>query len=185
MTLAHHIRNRSSQIHKAALKVMSKSRWCLTGTPIHNSLDDFGALLSFIGVPLLWEKSQFDVWITAPIKQKRLHSFSILGDLVRATCLRRTKNMVQGSLKLPQRIDRIIEIELHEADRVLYSFFRDRTAKTAAGLAGRSLSKANEGKSANVLTLINFLRLICNSGEDLLPQAALDAWRAKDSTSVD
>ncbi|CZR60109.1 uncharacterized protein PAC_10004 [Phialocephala subalpina] len=184
---AHHIRNRSSQLFKAASAVASKSRWCLTGTPIHNSLDDYGALLSFIGVPLLMEKSQFDLWITSPIKQKRPNSFSILGDLIRATCLRRTKDITQDSLKLPRRIERIEEIELHEADQALYHFFREKTAKIAAGLASqdRGTFRPGEGKGANILTLINFLRRICNNGEDLLPQSALEAWRSENSTSVD
>lgn len=180
MVLAHHIRNRSSQIFKAASAIASKSRWCLTGTPIHNSLDDYGALLSFIGVPLLTEKSQFDFWITSPIKQKRPNSFSIIGDLIRATCLRRTKNMTQDSLKLPRRIERMEEVELHQADQVLYDFFKEKTAKIAAGLSGQ-----DGGKGATILTLINFLRRICNHGEDLLPQSALEALRSKNSTSVD
>jgi SNF2 family DNA or RNA helicase len=184
---AHHIRNRSSQLFKAASAVPSESRWCLTGTPIHNSLDDYGALLSFIGVPLLMEKSQFNFWITSPIKQKQPNSFNTLGDLIRATCLRRTKDLAQGSLKLPRRIERIEEIKMHQEDQVLYDFFKEKTAKTAAGLTGRDsgTSRRGEGKGAMILTLINFLRRICNSGEDLLPQSALEAWKSNDSTSAD
>jgi len=185
--LAHHIRNRSSQLFKAATEVASKSRWCLTGTPIHNSLDDYGALLSFIGVPLLMEKSQFDFWITSPINQKRSHCFNILEDLIKATCLRRTKETMQGSLKLPRRTERIEEIELHQTDQVLYEFFRERTAKIAAGLSSQNEgpSKRNLDKGANILTLINFLRYICNNGEELLPQAALEVWRSKNNSSMD
>jgi len=155
---AHHIRNRSSQLFKAASTVASKSRWCLTGTPIHNSLDDYGALLSFLGVPLLIEKSQFDFWITSPIKRKRPDSLSTLGDLIRATCLRRTKDITQDSLELPRRIERIEEIKLHQADQDLYDFFKQKTAKIAAGLAGpdEGKSRITEGKDANILTLINF-----------------------------
>jgi hypothetical protein len=33
--------------------------------------------------------------------------------------------------------------------------------------------------------LINFLRLICNHGEQLLPSPALEAWEGRDPTSVD
>jgi SNF2 family DNA or RNA helicase len=133
------------------------------------------------------EKSQFDFWIASPIKQKQLHSFDTLGDLIRATCLRRTKDITQGSLQLPRRIERIEEIELHQADQVLYDFFREKTAKIAAGLAGREggRSTRSKRKGSDILTLINFLRRICNHGVDLLPQSALEAWRSKNSTSVD
>lgn len=189
MVVAHHIRNRSSQLFKAAIAVASKSRWCLTGTPIHNSLDDYGALLSFIRTPLLMEKSQFDLWITSPIKQERPNSFNILEDLVRATCLRRTKDATKSSLKIPRKIERTEGIELHEADLALYEFFREKTAKIAAGLAGqdggKSKTSTRTNKGANILALINFLRLICNSGKDLLPKSALEAWRSRNSALVD
>lgn len=70
----------------------------------------------------------------------------------------------------------------------MYNFFREKTAKIAAGLADKGgatpRTNGNRSKGANILTLINFLRLICNSGEELLPQSALDAWRSKNSTSV-
>ncbi|KAI5923344.1 P-loop containing nucleoside triphosphate hydrolase protein [Camillea tinctor] len=44
----HHIRNRESQVFMACCQVRAQYRWCLTGTPIQNSLDDYGALLSFL-----------------------------------------------------------------------------------------------------------------------------------------
>lgn len=133
------------------------------------------------------EKSQFDFWISSPIKQKKPNSFKILGDLIRATCLRRTKDITQLSLKLPRRIEIIEEIELHQADQALYHFFREKTVKIAAGLVSRNggTSRTSEDKDANILTLINFLRRICNNGEDLLPHSALEAWRSKNSASMD
>jgi SNF2 family DNA or RNA helicase len=136
---------------------------------------------------MLMEKSQFDFWIASPIKQKQPHSFNTLGDLIRATCLRRTKDITQDSLKLPGRIERIEEIELNQADQAVYDFFREKTAKIAAGLADRDggRSRRSKGKGSDILTLINFLRRICDHGVDLLPQSALEAWRSKNSTLVD
>ncbi|PVH83872.1 hypothetical protein DL98DRAFT_558686, partial [Cadophora sp. DSE1049] len=183
---AHHVRNRSSEVFEAVCSVSSRSRWCLTGTPIHNSLDDYGALLSFLGVPLLMDKSQFDFWITSPINRKQPNSLTVLEDLVRATCLRRTKEVVQDSLQLPLRRERIAEIKLHQKDQELYELFRGKTTRIVAGLAkkGEISPGMSKGNDVNVLTLINLLRRICNHGEDLLPQSALEAWRAN-STSMD
>ncbi|KAH7403053.1 hypothetical protein BKA64DRAFT_440273 [Cadophora sp. MPI-SDFR-AT-0126] len=42
----------------------------------------------------------------------------------------------------------------------------------------------SKGKDENVVMLINFLRRICNHGEDLLPHSALEAFRAN-SASLD
>ena len=182
-TSAHHIRNRSSQAFKAACAIHSQCRWCMTGTPIQNSLDDYGALLSFLAIPPFRDKSKFDFWIAAPVKNGRADSLRRLQDLIRATCLRRTKRMLRDSCELPKRTERIEEVEFHEIDRDLYAFFQDKCAKMAEGISTteQSLGRRKEG---NLLSLINFLRLICDHGLQLLPRSALDAWNARDGTSI-
>ena len=184
---AHHIRNRTAQTFKAACAIAARYRWCLTGTPIHNSLDDYGALLTFVGVSPFCEKSMFDYWISSPIRSKEGDGFKRLQALVKATCLRRTKAMIGHSFDLPQRIEKIEYIALHPTDQELYNFFKTKTAN----IANKAISfntggvKPDTLKENNILVLINFLRLICNHGKDLLPQSALEAWRAGDSTSFD
>jgi SNF2 family DNA or RNA helicase len=127
----------------------------------------------------------FDFWVTSPIKSKRPDSLRRLKDVVRATCLRRTKAMTGKSLQLPLRAERIESIELHQADQELYNFFRLRTSKIAAGLSLHEDSTSGQRRQGNILSLINFLRLICNHGEHLLPPSALNAWRDRDSASID
>ena len=184
---AHHIRTRSSQAFQAACAIDAQHRWCLTGTPIHNSLDDYGALLSFVGVQPFADKATFDFWITKPIKQNRPHGLRRLEDLVRATCLRRKKSLNNGLLQLPRRSENVEWIMLSPEDRELYEFFKLKTAKIASQLSRRhpGTSKIDQRKGTNILTLINFLRLICDYGEHLLPTSALEAWKSRDSGSVD
>ena len=183
---AHHIRNRCSQAFKAACAIHSHCRWCLTGTPIQNSLDDYGALLSFLAVPPFKDKSMFDFWIATPIKNGRADSLRRLQDLIRATCLRRTKRTLGDSCKLPKRTERIEEVEFHETDQKLYAFFKEKCARMAEGISTmeRNMPEAGRRKEGNLLSLINFLRLICDHGLQLLPRSALDAWNARDGTSV-
>ena len=61
---------------------------------------------------------------------------------------------------------------LHQDDQVLYDAVRRLNAEIAAGFEERpekySLPK---GKEKNILLLINSLRLICDHGEQLLPEA--------------
>lgn len=186
-TSAHHIRNRCSQAFKAACAIYSYCRWCLTGTPIHNSLDDYGALLSFLAIPPFKDKSKFDFWIATPVTNGRADSLRRLQDLIRATCLRRTKRMLGDSCELPKRTERTEEVEFHEVDQDLHDFFQEKCAKIAEGISTkeRSLPEAGHRKEGNLLSLINFLRLICDHGLQLLPQSALDAWNARDGTSFD
>ncbi|RYP91270.1 hypothetical protein DL770_002588 [Monosporascus sp. CRB-9-2] len=184
---AHHIRNRSSQTFQAACAIKARYRWCLTGTPIHNSLDDYGALLSFIGVPSLAEKAQFDFWITSALKDQTPRYMQRLRDLIRATCLRRTKGTLPVSSTLPKPVEKVEPVVLHGDDRVLYEFFKNQAASLAANFTQKKPPGAEvigSGRN-NILSLINFLRLICNHGEQLLPTAALRAWKARDATSID
>ncbi|KAF7508204.1 hypothetical protein GJ744_009501 [Endocarpon pusillum] len=184
---AHHIRTRSSQAFQAACAIDAQHHWCLTGTPIHNSLDDYGALLSFVGVQPFADKAAFDFWITKPIKQNRPHGLRRLEDLVRATCLRRKKLLSKGLLELPQRSEKVEWIMLSPEDRELYEFFKMKTAKIASQLSRRhpGAPKVDHRKDTNILTLIGFLRRICDHGEHLLPTSALEAWKSRDNGSVD
>ncbi|KAH6717629.1 SNF2 family N-terminal domain-containing protein, partial [Leptodontidium sp. MPI-SDFR-AT-0119] len=174
-TAAHHIRNRSKQAFQSVCELTSCYRWCLTGTPIHNSLDDYGALLSFVRVFPFVQKPNFMSWIVRPVEEKHILGVERLQGLIRATCLRRTKQktLTGDKRELPRRSEEIHEVHLHEDDQVLYDTFRRMSAEIAAGLGKRpGESYSPKGKDKNILLLINCLRLICDHGEQLLPEAA-------------
>lgn len=129
----------------------------------------------------------FDFWIASPIKDGKPASLRRLRDLVRATCLRRTKKMISESLELPQHFERTETVEFHQDDRELYTFFKEKTAMIAAGVSSSNMStsRSNHLKESNILSLINFLRLICNHGKNLLPPSAVKIWEARDRASID
>jgi SWI/SNF-related matrix-associated actin-dependent regulator of chromatin subfamily A3 len=159
--------------------VRAQYRWCLTGTPIQNSLDDFGSLLSFIRAHPFESKDQFDRIIAQPIKEKKKDSLQILRKVVAATCLRRTKADYASALNLPHKTERVEEIEMDRDNRQLYEFFKRFSYLTAG------LDKTSKRKPAtNILVLISMLRLICNHGEALLSKSALKAWRDQDQNSL-
>ncbi|RSL98109.1 hypothetical protein BHE90_008703 [Fusarium euwallaceae] len=179
---AHHIGNRSTQIFRAACDLECLRRWCLTGTPIQNTLDNYGALLSFLRILPFVEKSKFDHWISNPIRDKRPHGLPKLRILVQATCLRRTKQSINQSHKLPKCKENIERVHLHPDDRELYTFFSAKATRIASGSLQDDSTDKND---KNILPIINFLRLICNHGEDLLPTPAVEEWRLKQSDLVD
>lgn len=45
---AHTIKNASTNAARAAFRLHSQRRWCVTGTPIQNSLNDLHSLLKFL-----------------------------------------------------------------------------------------------------------------------------------------
>lgn len=183
---AHHIKSRSSQVFQAACAIQAHYRWCLTGTPIQNSLDDFAALVTFVGVPPFINKGVFDYWITKPIKEKSAFGLQRLGLLIKAICVRRTHKLLLSGSQLPQRRERTVWVELTPEDRALYRFFQQKTADIASGFyRQKSGNSATNRKDTNILSLINFLRLICDHGELLLSLSALEAWKTRNDRSID
>ena len=151
--------------------------------------------MSFIGIHPFIDKASFDFWITDSIKRGQSNSLRRLETLVRATCLRRKKATKMVSLNLPSRSQSIETVDLENHDRALYTFFKARAAKLAAELSRQSRKpscretdgeeRPSQRNDANILTLINFLRLICDHGEQLLPSSALEAWKSRDTGSID
>ncbi|VUC36396.1 unnamed protein product [Clonostachys rosea] len=186
MKAAKQITSRASQTNKAASAVDSSRRWCVTGTPIQNSLDDLGALINFLRVPKFMDKREFDKWITHPCKSDHPDSLRRLEVLIKATSLRRTKLSANLALKLPKKVEKVEWVSLTPEEKELYTFFEKKAAKIAAGLDQKK-SKASTTpaeKETNILSLIKFLRLICNGGEKLLPSSAVTAWQSRSEESI-
>jgi hypothetical protein len=93
------------------------------------------------------------------------------------------------SLGLRPPVETTTHIELSDNDRELYLFFQRKChllARDAVEKKGKKKSTGSKiGKGEdNLLTLINFLRLICNYGERMLPSKAVTAWREKNPAAV-
>jgi SNF2 family DNA or RNA helicase len=129
----------------------------------------------------------FDYWIATPLKDQKPEGLQRLKDLVKATCLRRTKRILVNSCVLPKRTERVEWVNFHKADRDVYKFFKEKCANMAQGSSpsASGSAKLEKHKAGNLLSLINFLRLICNHGEHLLPQSALNAWNTRDEAGID
>jgi SNF2 family DNA or RNA helicase len=129
----------------------------------------------------------FEHWIASPITEKRPRSMERFRDLVRATCLRRTKEFLKLSVGLLEPMEKIKHVKLDHDDQEIYDFFRNKTASIAENMRRGSEGGTNlqSSKNGNVLSLMNFLRLICNHGKDILPPSALLLWAAQDARTAD
>ncbi|KAI1125768.1 SNF2 family N-terminal domain-containing protein, partial [Nemania abortiva] len=168
---AHHIRNRSSQNFQSTCALKSRYRWCLTGTPIHNGLDDYGALLSFVGVFPFEKRPNFVKWIVKPVEVMDKLGVNRLRRLIQTTCLRRTKQKIlsSGELQLPHRSEKTQDVHLHPEDQILYDSVKESCARVATDLDKRAREyTTTKDKEDNILPFILYLRLICDHGEQLL-----------------
>ncbi len=51
---AHHLRNRTTRLHKQACRLRATHTWLITGTPIQNKLTDFYGLCELLGISSLY-----------------------------------------------------------------------------------------------------------------------------------
>ncbi|KAK0710005.1 SNF2 family N-terminal domain-containing protein [Lasiosphaeria miniovina] len=114
---AHIIRRPTTTFHRTCADLEARSRWCLTGTPIQNRLDDIGALFAFLGTEQFKSLTQFRRFISTPFDQGE---GAVVRDrlvmLYDSLVLRRTKDI----LDLPRHVERTRELALTEAERRQY-----------------------------------------------------------------
>ncbi|CAI6242193.1 unnamed protein product [Periconia digitata] len=154
---AHTIRNAATKQFRAIHSITSHIRWCLTGTPIQNSLEDLGALVEFLRVPILDDRKTFRNHIIAPVLAGKSVRFRNLRKLLEILCLRRTKSL----LNLPEPTTHTHMLDLSAPEREAYQDFGD-SCRHAIDLAisGHSLKKANH----HIIQTILGMRLFCNEG---------------------
>ncbi|KAL3277454.1 hypothetical protein HHI36_012802 [Cryptolaemus montrouzieri] len=116
---AHQIRNFKSQTSIACCELVSKLRWALTGTPVHNKELDMYALLKFLKCSPFDDLAVWKRWVSDKNSGggERLHT------VISSLMLRRTKDelMEQGKLtNMPSRKWELVPVVLDEDEMGLY-----------------------------------------------------------------
>ncbi|CAG7561097.1 unnamed protein product [Fusarium equiseti] len=160
---AHHIRNPSTKIHKAVAALQSETRWCLTGTPIQNTLDDLRSLLQFLKFEPFCRGKEFEEYIVMPLRQDSHtdHEFfdpsRNLRALLKACCLRRN----QTKLDLQETYTRTIVVAPTEAEKAMFNRILIECREEFDRMAGM---EAGSKKSNILFSAIMKLRRVCNHG---------------------
>ncbi|KAE8440874.1 hypothetical protein EG329_006361 [Mollisiaceae sp. DMI_Dod_QoI] len=110
---AHHIRNRSTKCFQATVDLTAERRWCLTGTPVQNRLDDLFSLLQFLRFHPLENQSNARKYIFEPLgrqDEKGLRNLRLTMSVIslrrgkRQTCNRhRNEYMIHVNLSMDER----------------------------------------------------------------------------------
>ncbi|KAM0796210.1 SNF2 family N-terminal domain-containing protein [Usnea florida] len=158
---AHVIRNASTKQCATCCDLKARHRWCLTGTPIQNRVEDFGSLLQFLQVYPFNNVASFTHEIADWIRCGDEKGMNRLRLLVSAICLRRTKDC----LGLPPRLNEIQPVVFNSEEKVLYETCKQSTVEFIELV----LKEDGKPKSfATVIQLILRLRQICNHGKEML-----------------
>ena len=155
--IAHLIRHQRTKKFRAIAALSALHRWCMTGTPVQNSLLDLGALLRFLRVPLLDKASTFRDHVVKPIEANDGIGFKNLRNILKSICLRRTKDL----LHLPEPEEITYELELSPVEREMYYSIGESSKQAIDDVvSGRKNMEAYNG----ILQAIMQLRLLCNHG---------------------
>ncbi|KAK0709538.1 SNF2 family N-terminal domain-containing protein [Lasiosphaeria miniovina] len=93
---AHSIKNRNAKATKAVCALRAEYRWCLTGTPMQNNLDELQSLVHFLRVQPYDNLAEWRAQIDAPMKNGKGHiAIRRLHSLLRCFMKRRTKDILK------------------------------------------------------------------------------------------
>lgn len=176
---AHTIKNRNAKTTKACYALRSEYRWCLTGTPMQNNLDELQSLIRFLRIKPYDELRQWRDHIDQPLKNGKGHiAIGRLHSVLQCFMKRRTKEILKedGALKPggkaadgekededagpgfkhTERKVVTVSAELSAAERHFYDRLEDRT--------GESMQRMMQEKMnyLNAFTLLLRLRQACN-----------------------
>ncbi|KAJ7217076.1 SNF2 family N-terminal domain-containing protein [Mycena pura] len=163
---AHNIKNRTTKNAVACCELQGKFRWCLTGTPMQNKVDELFSLLKFLRIKPLNEWERFNAQIAKPVKSGKgaTRAMKRLQVVLKQVMLRRTKTQqINGKMlvDLPSRTIKVMSCTFNASEREFYTALETRVESVMDKLMKRS---AAGGGSAymGVLLLLLRLRQACN-----------------------
>lgn len=170
---AHTVKNRNAKATKACYALRAEYRWCLTGTPMQNNLDEIQSLIKFLRIKPYDDLSVWKNQITKPMNNGRGGvAIRRLQVYLRIFMKRRTKDVLkqEGALnpggktegqengfKITERKIENIAAEFSPEERKFYDKLEKR--------ADKSLEQMMDGHKINyasALVLLLRLRQACN-----------------------
>ncbi|SLM38846.1 Zinc finger, RING/FYVE/PHD-type [Lasallia pustulata] len=153
---AHWIRTLSTKKSAAAFELDAQRRWCLTGTPVQNKLEDLFALIRFLRFQPLDNVSTFRKYILTPLGKLDERGLENLRLMMKALAIRRTK----GATGVSGRSEKLVPVELSPTERSRYTEIRDQAKQF---LLESSTSGCSQPSHIILQTLLR-LRQLCSHG---------------------
>lgn len=161
---AHQIRNPKAKSSIAATNLTAESRWCLTGTPIINTLKDLYSLLRFLRFS--GGLSEFDIFnrvLIRPLNQGLPEASPRLQALMASLCLRRTKGMKFVDLRLPECKEFVHKIQWYPEEEEKYKALDAEAKGLLDRFANREINDTDKKDQYRfLLEILLRMRQVCN-----------------------
>ncbi|KAL0578872.1 hypothetical protein V5O48_003105, partial [Marasmius crinis-equi] len=156
------IRTRKTRVSRAITHLNAKYRWCLTGTPIINTLTDTYAYIRFLRLRPFYDWNEFNDHVGRLEKKQPDVAVLRLQKIFDAFLLRRKKDtMLDGKrlIELPARNVHLNKLEFTEEEREIY----EMVERKSQSIFNRYLRAGTVLKNySQVLVLLLRLRQICS-----------------------
>lgn len=173
------IKNKNTQAAKGACLLNAKFRFCMTGTPMMNSVEELYSLIKFLRIKPYNQWEKFNMEFVKPLKSSNNEDYKSramrqLQALLKALLLRRTKkSLYEGKpiLSLPERTTEMDNPDFDEDESTFYQALENKTQLQfnkylRAGTIGNSYSY--------ILVLLLRLRQVRSPFEGLDPVLTAD-----------
>jgi SNF2 family DNA or RNA helicase len=173
-----HIKNRLTQSYIAAIRIRTRMKLGLTGTPIENTLAELKTLMDLVIPGYLGRDERFNTRYVNPIEQNlKSPRRRELSRLISPFSLRRLKSTVLS--ELPPKIEDIRTCRLSEDQVKLY---RDAVANRGHELVQLLRKRQESVPYIHIFALLTLLKQICNhpatveTGHDNYDQFQSGKW---------
>ncbi|KAF2323802.1 hypothetical protein GH714_036988 [Hevea brasiliensis] len=156
------IKNHRTQVARACCSLRTKRRWCLSGTPIQNAIDDLYSYFRFLRYDPYSIYKSFYTTIMVPISRNSLHGYKKIQVVLRAIMLCRKKGtLIDGEpiIKLPPKSICLTKVDFSMEERAFYTQLEaDSRSKFKACAASGTVNQ----NYANILLMLFRLRQACD-----------------------
>ncbi|KAF8031266.1 hypothetical protein BT93_D0459 [Corymbia citriodora subsp. variegata] len=159
---AQSIKNHRTQVARACWGLRAKRRWCLSGTPIQNAIDDLYSYFRFLRFDPYAVYKTFIANIKTPIQRSPTKGYKKLQAILKTIMLRRTKGtLLDGEpiITLPPKSVELKKVEFSKEERDFYSKLEADSRAQFQEYAAAGTVRENY---VNILLMLLRLRQACD-----------------------
>lgn len=159
---AQSIKNHRTQVARACWGLRAKRRWCLSGTPIQNAIDDLYSYFRFLRYDPYAVYKSFCSTIKIPISRNPTNGYKKLQAVLKTVMLRRTKGtLIDGKpvITLPPKTIILKRVDFSDKEHEFYLALEAESREQFKVYADAGTVKQNY---VNILLMLLRLRQACD-----------------------